>query len=52
VGHQFSSRYVFVAVPFILLSGFLTTKPGKWLPARLAVGMLVSVALVLKNQYF
>jgi len=42
ITHQFSSRYVFVFIPFLLLALAYDVRPTGQLPARLAVGGLLS----------
>lgn len=48
--HQFSSRYVVVAAPLILLHGMQHDGPGKWFPARVVIGFSISSVLAL-NYY-
>jgi hypothetical protein len=46
ITHQFSTRYVTVALPLVLLSGSLIASSNKWEAPRLIGGLLLSVVSV------
>jgi hypothetical protein len=49
IGHQFSSRYVVVALPFILITAAHHFRPTPIAAARLTVGFVASVAFLTKK---
>jgi hypothetical protein len=49
VGHQFSSRYVVVAAPFLLITAAHHFKWSPWSVARLVVGFSASMAFLTKK---
>jgi hypothetical protein len=49
IGHQFSSRYVVVALPFILITAAHHFRPTPIAAARLAVGFVASMAFLAKK---
>jgi hypothetical protein len=49
IGHQFSSRYVLVALPFILITAAHHFRPTPLAAARLTVGFVASMAFLAKQ---